>query len=63
MHLTSPSEPHPVITDEDLIEKVYVLGHQPFNALKILKQIHGALSDRKKKISYDVAKQILTGYG
>lgn len=49
------------LTDEELIEKIVILSHQPINSLTIIKQINGALLNRKKKINYDIAKQIIVG--
>jgi hypothetical protein len=51
------------VSDEDLFEKINKLKGQPANSLAVIRQIKYCLFERKKRISYDIAKQFLLGFG
>jgi len=55
-------EPDTYFSDEDLIEKINKLKGQPPNSLGIMRQIKYCLFERKKRISYEIAKQFLLGF-
>jgi hypothetical protein len=40
---------------------VVILNHQPINSLTIIQQIRGALFNRRKSVSYGVAKEVISG--
>jgi hypothetical protein len=48
-------------TDEFLLQELSRLNESPANTLEGLKRIQSSLADRKKRVGYEVARQLLVG--
>ena len=56
-----PKEGSLSVTDEFLMRELKKLNDNPANILEGMRRIQLSLSERKKRLGYDVARQLLMG--